>query len=404
MLADRLLEIISESRHDGTSVRLSGIKHNPFKFADTEFSALHQHDSDKLNKSSSGRPISGLPIAFVDGGNAELLSSSAFSLSIVKVAFSIFAGKSMIKFGSMTLFTISTFCKPGKIKIEIYEQKSKLLNKLFKKTTPLQSMPSQSMSSQSMPSQSMPPQSLLPQFILIDESEDCLSDGVFKGQLSRAAELARRMAELSLMKNLMDMKNPMESSSYNGTYAINTIIRDGNLQSQSEPEMRLLKELVAEASLHDTIVGSVAKTSGLLTDSGKPLSSAVDSIASSRNISGAWLFGPIAEIFQDSCNTLMFAARFNKSSRHIFRAEFLNSKPEKNIDCLVSACRALAENSNDPVFLGYPFGLVEAHRLARVEPSDASLLSERIALLSKKQSALQQAISDKDAHGILDRL
>ncbi len=60
---------------------------------------------------------------------------------------------------------------------------------------------------------------------------------------------------------------------------------------------------------------------------------------------------------------------------------------------------ALAENSQDPVFLGYPYGLVDADKNARVSNAEKGFL--RTVFSSKIDL---EKYNQLDAHDVLDKI
>ncbi len=65
----------------------------------------------------------------------------------------------------------------------------------------------------------------------------------------------------------------------------------------------------------------------------------------------------------------------------------------------------LAEASKDPVFIGYPYGLIEADKLARVSNEEAEFLKVRlISKAGKERSKIIGYMKTVDAHSILDNI
>ena len=68
----------------------------------------------------------------------------------------------------------------------------------------------------------------------------------------------------------------------------------------------------------------------------------------------------------------------------------------------LSHISALAPYAKDPVFIGYPYGLIEADRAARVSMQESSSL--QFQLKERLGSSLGQSLASKNAHSILDKL
>jgi hypothetical protein len=65
---------------------------------------------------------------------------------------------------------------------------------------------------------------------------------------------------------------------------------------------------------------------------------------------------------------------------------------------------SLASNSNDPVFYGYPYSLIEADKEARVSNKEKEYFKTIFLSKSKKKDRLKYLLSNLDSHDILDRI
>lgn len=154
------------------------------------------------------------------------------------------------------------------------------------------------------------------------------------------------------------------------------VVRDGDFEAQGP----LLEQAKKSLDAKNTFIG-LSKTSLLCTDSGDSALSAVRSIAPN----GAWSY--FAE------NTSIGFVKLHQDSDYVFRCDIIGSQEVLSI---------LAANSVDPVFLGYPYGLVEADKFAQVTNEEKSELQLRFELLTKgKFNFIQSAI---DAHYRLNKL
>ena len=74
----------------------------------------------------------------------------------------------------------------------------------------------------------------------------------------------------------------------------------------------------------------------------------------------------------------------------------------ENINNTVSA---LKQNSKDPVFLGYPYGLIEADKFARISNNEAEYLRMTfVAKACKSFDKIKQHLNALNAHSILDNI
>ena len=63
----------------------------------------------------------------------------------------------------------------------------------------------------------------------------------------------------------------------------------------------------------------------------------------------------------------------------------------------------LKQNSKDPVFLGYPYGLIQADRFGRVSNNDAEYLKTSfMAKAGKRFDKIRKYMASVDSHEILD--
>ena len=95
----------------------------------------------------------------------------------------------------------------------------------------------------------------------------------------------------------------------------------------------------------------------------------------------------------------MFFIKFHDKSTHVFKFEIFNVQKAKAEETI----RELANNCIDPIFIGYPYGLVEADRIARVSNNEKESL-KTMFLVKLKSKNIEKYISSANAHEILDRI
>ncbi len=160
------------------------------------------------------------------------------------------------------------------------------------------------------------------------------------------------------------------------------IVRDGDLEANNCHVDKSLESLKNKANQKSLNLIGLAKTTRLYTDTGASAITALDKISPK----GAWVFDP-------GYNTVF--AKLHPKSKYIFRCDLITKKQEHIF-------QALAYNSTDPAFLGYPYGLLDADKFAQVTKQETEQLRVRFAVQSKEQFAvLESAIN---AHDILDTL
>ena len=75
-----------------------------------------------------------------------------------------------------------------------------------------------------------------------------------------------------------------------------------------------------------------------------------------------WYYYPVVNIEDEEHQAEMYFIKLHKDSKHTFMFEVYKEN-EYNLQNILSL---LKQNSIDPVFLGYPYGLIEADKFARV--------------------------------------
>lgn len=162
------------------------------------------------------------------------------------------------------------------------------------------------------------------------------------------------------------------------------VVRDGDLSVRGELLEEVMENIKSVAKSLNVLVLGIAKTSTTLTDSGKSASL----VLMERGPKGLWVF----DAGQDVCFIKLHAR-----SKFVFRCDILG-----DLSLLHPALGSLAETAIDPVFLGYPYGLLDADRLAQVTKQEEEQLRLQFAIKSKERfGQLERSTS---AHGILDSL
>jgi hypothetical protein len=93
-----------------------------------------------------------------------------------------------------------------------------------------------------------------------------------------------------------------------------------------------------------------------------------------------------------------FVVKLHKKSNYRFRLEYLKGKSE--IDEMLGI---LVENSVDPLFLGYPYGLILADKRARISNDEISHYKIKLESQMKNYKEIQEYFTTVNAHDTLDR-
>ncbi len=310
------------------------------------------HKIDAKNFHEINKKVPSKRIAFVDGGSAEILGSANFSLNLIRVSYAIYQGGGKI---ISKKFEILAFIRSVSLGNEIHYSAS------FFKTS----------------------ESLDMQDISFSSFDYTLMMGANRAEITGVANAVRRFSELKLAKIISD-----------GRLA-DIIVLDGNLQSTLTNENNYLNELYASCSANNVILSAISKTNSLFTDNGNLLSVVLGDISKLPS----WIYHPVADISNVSHKAEMFFVKLHDKSKYIFRFEIFNAQKERAEETI----SAIAGNCIDPIFIGYPYGLVEADRLARVSNREKESL-RMMFLVKLKGKGIEKFLNAGNAHQILDRI
>lgn len=211
-----------------------------------------------------------------------------------------------------------------------------------------------------------------PSFSDIDSEESSMMQGRHRASASSAVELCRRLAEIR-------MAVKMAEGSAGGI-----IVLDGSLEAEKPGEKQEFDMLFRKAGENDVTLCGLSKTTRMITESGGSAAAAVSAISQK----GEWFY---------DVGEGIYLAKLHRNSGHIFRIDAKGG--------VARAASALKQNSSDPVFLGYPYGLIEADRLARVSNNEAEY--QRMMFAAKAGKSLDRVkagINSLNAHSILDSI
>ncbi|RJQ21857.1 hypothetical protein C4580_01695 [Candidatus Woesearchaeota archaeon] len=162
------------------------------------------------------------------------------------------------------------------------------------------------------------------------------------------------------------------------------VVRDGDLDFEGELLTDVRKGIERLALQSRVIVFGVSKTSALLTDTGR----SATEVLMQKGPRQPWCF--------DAKKSVCFL-KLHERSRYVFRCDVLGER-----SLFGAGVSALAENARDPVFLGYPYGLLDADRMAQVTREEEGQLALQFAV--KTRERFGQLARSQSAHGILDGL
>jgi len=317
-------------------------------------------------------------VAFIDGGRAELLSAPNFAIGLNRVYFGLFHGDKRIEPTKI----------PSKIDFFTVCYAAVIGNDITYKTelVPLEEDWND----------------LLPdkedlQFSSFDRT---LMTGFQRVSISRILDVARAFAEWRFSKFIIDLE--LEKG--------DVTVRDGTLQTIVTNESKYANEAYDSALKKGVYFTAISKTSTLFTDTGQPLFPSINILSETSVLKDqSWYYYPIVNISQPNHNAEMFAIKLHENSEYVFRFEVLKDQVTKhNLGEVELILSALAANSRDIGFPGYPYGLIDADRFARVQNSEKTAREFQFRATLSSQKSLWEKISkfvkSSDAHQILDKM
>jgi hypothetical protein len=312
--------------------------------------------------------------AFVDGGNQEIIGAPNFSAQMNRVYFNIFKGSERIVPESL----------PRKVEFYSATAASYRDDGIFYDTSvfPLKQefeafIPNQMLS-----------------FSSLDRT---VTLGNQRADIQHVASVARRFAEWEFARHVIEKE--LERG--------DMIVHDGSLQTSLTNEYKYLARAVEAAVERGVVFAGISKTSTLFTTTGLSLLGAVQKLAEDYAVKGAWCL-PIAKVANVLHNAFIYVVKLHESAKYVFRYEIYGEQAKRmSEEDLCRVTSALASNSKDISFPGYPYGLIDADSFARVSGDEIDayrvpLMSE----LSKRGTWKKMArhICSGDAHGVLDLL
>jgi hypothetical protein len=279
-------------------------------------------------------------IAFVDGGNLEILKTPSLSLFFNRIYYTTYKKNrrccnKLYEFFSL----ISAEGRENRVsfKCECFFTKNKLPVKEF----------------------------------YFDSFDPSLVKGGKRAEISSVGDVVRRLAELSAAK---------EADS-------DFIMIDGTLEAIYPHEKDIIDSI-------KTPLFGLSKTTSVLTKNGNSAVAALTKFEKKKE----WVYH-IGRIDGKNHNAELYFLKLNKNSDYILRFE---AKKDDDSDIVISL---LAEKSKDPIFLGYPYGFIEADKFARVSKKEKEALQlQLMVLLGKEGEKVKPYLNALNAHDILDSI
>jgi hypothetical protein len=331
--------------------------------------------SDKSGFTSINVADRNCKIAYIDGGNQELIGAPDFSIQLNRLYFGIWNGNQRVM-GKQVPNRIEFFSSTNSRFADdqvIYD------TSVFPVTEDLRTF--------------LPKETDLS----FDSLDRTVTVGTQRADISRVASIARVFAEWQLALAIV------QDELTNG----DILVLDRTLQTTFKNESKYLYQLVREAKKRGVIVSGLSKTCALFTDKGLSLMGALSKLAEDSDMQGEWYF-PVAEFNTLDHNAIFIVVKLNPESNSIFRYEIQREQYNNlSIREIQGIMYQLAKNSSDVTFPGYPYGLIDADRFARVSFQEVEYYKTLVLsqLLSKGSwEKISRHVRGKDAHDVLNTL
>lgn len=315
------------------------------------------HDGDNLclnaenlvSLKKTKEDISNKYVAFVDGGNATIILSNNFLMQSVKLAVPIYSNNSKVKTIRKEFFLgiimkqdeLNIVTDPEQDFVDSLNIDKKTANKYLKEK-----------------------------------------------DLEGFANLIRRLFELNFALELLQNNE------------ISILVIDGSLKSKELIENKIIDKIYSQAKLTNSVVIGLSKTSSFTLKNGKQLALVAEEIAENKLIPTPWLL-KLGNI--ESGQGLQIKTGLIKLVEKAYiplRIDYF----EKDESRLGKICELIGQ-SNDPIFRGYPYGLIEADKEARVTNEDIKILRDEFVLRSGNNwKKIEKSMRTKNAHELLDKM
>lgn len=304
-------------------------------------------------------------VTFIDGGNASLLVSPELSLDILRIGSVLKHGEKytttkLLDFTLLTtanqrseeiFFTPQFFFDP-----EIEEKNNALVQQLRCFASDL----------------------------AFSTKDASFRMGKRHASIAVMSSLVRRCSELIVARDLLTQLSTGD-----------LVVLDGSLSCQHTPEEVLLQHLLISAQQRGIFVVALSKTSEVLTCAGAGFSSFLQQQCPLP----LWIYTPAGIFPVAGSKAVVSYIKLHGRSKHVFRLDCL----QQNAEELKKITAALAADATDPVFYGYPYGLIKVDLAARVSNEEKEYLLTKFFVTAEKHGEqLRQLMAATNAHTILD--
>lgn len=296
-------------------------------------------------------------IAYVDGGQADIISTPEQCISLIRTLLVIFNGNQKKLIKKFEFFCSVQTSPENEISYVMHCSPNELLSNSLNN-------------------------------LVFNSWDKSLMEGFNRVRITKIPELIRKLAEIKTLEFALKHLS-----------AHDILVWDGSLEVEHAVFETPFQILLQQARSQSVSLIGLSKTCTLLTQQGR---SVIDVL---RNLApeGKWYYSPYsASQKSDKFDTKAYLvfAKLHSLADHIFRVEIT---PPITPEIILQ----LSEQSKDPVFLGYPYGLILCDQLARVSNHEKELLSVKLrTTLHMGHSAAQfeKSFASTNAHSILDSI
>lgn len=307
--------------------------------------------SDK-NYYSIERKSSQKRFAFIDGGNQNIYSDSNFSLDAIRVYYSIFKEEKKVECKRYDFICIT------RINVDNNENVRYVCELLNENNITLSN-----------------------QFLSFNPKDSTLKNGAFDAKTEDVARFVRRYLEIFIAKTVIEKSLDLYE----------TIVLDGTLKQNIVNEKVLLDELKKAANSKKVLVCAVSKTTNVYTNSELQYNEAL--IFKSNNIK-RFVYYPCIISNDVSHDAEIYFAKLHEKSNLVLRIELFKDDA-KDVD-ITKFFSQVSFFAKDPIFLGYPYGLIDADKYARITNEETEFLKTIFLFRTNKEK--------QDVHAILDKM
>jgi hypothetical protein len=315
-------------------------------------------------------------LAFIDGGNQELIGAPNFSVQLNRAYFNIFTRTKMTQPKSLL----------NKIEFLSITHADFRKDQIYYHTS---TFPVDEKCAEFIPESSD---------LSFNSADRRIMVGNARADIARVASIGRRFAEWQYARHIIEKELGGED----------ILVMDGTLRTAFTNESKYARAVYAVAKERGVLCTGLSKTSRLFTTTGLSLLGAVRRLALNSEVSPMWYYYPVADSLSPDHEAAIFLLKLSEQSQRIFRFEIHAGQAKfLSPEDLNEVFSELSLNASDLSFPGYPYGLIDADDNARVRFGE--LETYRVLLLSeisKLGSAAKfvRHMESTDAHGVLNGL